>query len=41
MYACEQEHMKEFFILDDEADVRETLRIILGAGGLRRRLFRR
>ena len=25
--------MKEFFILDDEADVRETLRIILGAGG--------
>ena len=33
MHACEQTATNEIFILDDEVNVRETLRIILGAGG--------
>ncbi len=33
MHACEQTTTKEIFILDDEADVRETLCVILAAGG--------
>ena len=33
MHACEHTATNEIFILDDEADVRETLCIILAAGG--------